>query len=128
MNTQTQTIESPKKNYTSPRLINYGQVHSLTQSGTTAGTENAGNMMTFAPKPSDRMTKENIAMVGVHPLGFGLYLFDYKPEHRKKWGYGRQFGALAEEVESVMPEAVATHPDGYKMVNYALLGISHTVH
>jgi len=34
LNTQTQAIEGPKKTYTSPRLINYGEVRQLTQAGT----------------------------------------------------------------------------------------------
>jgi hypothetical protein len=72
---------------------------------------------------SDRNAKENIILVGRHPLGIGLYLFDYKPEYRDKWGAGRQFGVMADEVGTVMPEAVLVHPDGYKMVNYTMLGI-----
>lgn len=74
---------------------------------------------------SDPMTKINIVRIGKHPLGIGLYLFDYKPEYRDLYGHGRQFGVMADEVETVMPEAVSIHPNGYKMVNYALLGISH---
>jgi hypothetical protein len=125
MNTQTQAIENPKKTYTSPRLITYGDVRSLTQAGSTGGSE--GGSMSTMVKASDRLTKDNIVRIGVHPLGFGLYLFDYKPEHREKWGHGRQFGVMAQEVEAVMPEAVLVHPDGYKMVNYAMLGISHRI-
>ena len=34
---------------------------------------------------------------------------------------------MADEVETVMPEAVCVHPDGYEMVYYAMLGISHTL-
>ena len=30
---------------------------------------------------------------------------------------------MADEVELVLPQAVVMHPDGYKMVDYALLGI-----
>jgi hypothetical protein len=78
--------------------------------------------------PSDVATKENIERIGDHPLGFGLYLFDYKPEFRETWGKGRQFGVLAHEVEMAVPQAVSTHPDGYKQVNYALLGITLTPH
>ncbi len=75
--------------------------------------------------------KENIVRVGTHPLGIGLYLFDYKPEYRELAGFGRQFGVMADEVEVVLPQAVVMHPDGYKMVDYALLGIDiaeHSVH
>ena len=80
---------------------------------------------------SDRAVKENIVRVGTHPLGIGLYLFDYKPEYRETVGFGRQFGVMADEVEAVLPQAVVMHPDGYKMVDYALLGIDfpdQTVH
>ena len=56
-------------------------------------------------------------------MGFGLYLFDYKHEFRDAWGSDRQFGVMADEVEVVMPAAVCVHPDGYRMVNYPMLGI-----
>ena len=67
--------------------------------------------------------KENIVRIGTHPAGFGLYLFDYKPAYRETAGFGRQFGVMADEVEAVLPQAVVMHPHGYKMVDYALLGI-----
>jgi hypothetical protein len=38
---------------------------------------------------------------------------------------------MADEVEAVLPQAVVMHPDGYKRVDYALLGIDfpgQTVH
>ena len=38
---------------------------------------------------------------------------------------------MADEVETVLPQAVVMHPHGYKMVDYALLGIDladQTVH
>lgn len=126
MNTQTQAKENPKKTYTSPRLINYGAVRSLTQAGSTGPNESSG-MLAFRMQASDRMTKENIVQVGTHPLGIGLYLFDYKPGYCEEYGFGRQFGVMADEVETLMPEAVSVHPDGYKMVNYAMMGISHRI-
>lgn len=120
-----------KRAYRVPELRFFGKVSALTQSGTgcidndsstcTPGTGNMGN------RPSDRATKEHIVRIGDHPLGVGLYLFDYKPEFVDEWGHGRQFGVMAQEVEIVKPEAVCEHPDGYKMVNYAMLGISHQI-
>ena len=77
---------------------------------------------------SDPRAKENIVRIGTHPLGIGLYLFDYKPEFQAQWGYGRQFGVMADEVEAVMPEAVCEHADGYRMVDYAMLGVEHSIH
>jgi hypothetical protein len=127
INIQPQNINNHKKTYTPPRLINYGEVRSLTQNGTMDGLE----VIILNPRGmalSDRNTKENIAKIGVHPLGIGLYLFDYKPEYREQWGHGRQFGVMADEVETVMPAAVSVHPEGYKQVNYGMLGINRTVH
>jgi hypothetical protein len=72
---------------------------------------------------SERMVKQNIIRIGTHPDGFGLYRFDYKPEFREMGDFERQFGVMADEVETVLPQAVIMHPYGYKMVDYALLGI-----
>jgi hypothetical protein len=63
--------------------------------------------------PSDRRLKSNIERVGTHPLGIGVYEYDINGE--------RQRGVMADEVETVLPEAVVTRSDGYKMVNYGLL-------
>ena len=111
-----------KKAYNRPEIRVYGALHLVTQ-----GTGGNGADATNMTKMSDRMTKENIVKIGVHPLGIGLYLFDYKPEYRGLSGHGRQFGVIADEVETVMPEAVSLHVDGYKMVNYAMLGISQSI-
>lgn len=126
MATQNQIQQKPKKSYTAPNLINYGKVRTLTQAGT-AGTPEGGSGRADK-KASDRITKQNIVRIGNHPFGIGLYLFDYKPEYREEYRHGRQFGVMADEVETVMPEAVSIHPDGYKMVNYGMLGVSHSIH
>jgi len=70
---------------------------------------------------SDRRAKENIVRIGEHPLGIGVYLFDYKSGFCDGWGHGRQLGVMADEVERVMPPAVAMDSDGYKRVDYAML-------
>lgn len=128
MVTQNQTQQKFKKNYTIPRLINYGNVRTLTQAGTGRLFESFLNPNNPNRKPSDRITKQNIVRIGDHPFGIGLYLFDYRPEYREEYGHGRQFGVMADEVETVMPEAVSIHPDGYKMVDYGMLGVSHSIH
>lgn len=114
--------DTPKKPYTAPKLVKYGEVRSLTQtstSGSKEGTTGSGIM-----KPgSDRAIKENVVRVGEHPLGFGLYLFDYRPAFRDRYGHGRRFGVMADEVEAVVPAAVGRHPEGYKVVDYRLLSI-----
>ena len=76
---------------------------------------------------SDRRTKENIARIGSHPLGMGLYLFDYKPQYREQCGSGRQFGVMADEVEAIVPEAVSMGEDGFKRVDYGMLGVVHAL-
>ena len=112
-----------KRSYAAPKLTVFGRVLHLTQ-----GTQVVGNDTGFAagknPGGSDRSIKDNISRIGTHPMGFGLYLFDYKPEYVDTWGTGRQFGVMADEVETVMPGAVSVHADGYKLVNYAMLGIA----
>lgn len=113
--------------YSTPTLKNYGAVNTLTKGTASVGTDQGFNNSRKNTQ-SDRRLKENVVHVGKHPLGIGLYLFDYKPKFRDAWGHGRQFGVMADEVEKIMPEAVSVHPDGYKMVNYAMLGISQNLH
>ena len=109
-----------KKPYNCPSLHIFGGLHLLTQGSNGNGNDGGGTHT----KMSDRRLKENIVRIGTHPLGFGLYLFDYKPGYRGVCGDGRQFGVMADEVETVMPSAVAMHPEGHKTVNYTMLGIS----
>jgi hypothetical protein len=111
-------LAAAKAAYVSPKLRIYGAVSQLT-----AGRNGSGNDSSSMRRRSDRVLKENIVRVGTHPAGFGLYLFDYKPACREAAGFGRQFGVMADEVEAVLPQAVVMHPDGYKLVNYPLLGI-----
>lgn len=62
---------------------------------------------------SDRRLKSNINRIGTHPLGIGIYEYDI---------FGaRTTGVMADELESVMPEAVMTHGSGYKFVDYGML-------
>lgn len=84
-------------------------------------------MMSTRRKPSERRVKENIIRIGEHPFGFALYLFDYRPDYCAQWGHGRQFGVMIDEVEIAMPEAVSMHPDGFKRVDYGMLGISQRI-
>jgi hypothetical protein len=64
-------------------------------------------------KYSDPRLKSNVVRVGTHRLGIGVYEYDI---------FGnRERGVMADEVEAIMPEAVALHPSGYKMVNYGMI-------
>ena len=113
---------SAKAAYQAPRLIVHGSVKDLTASVSPAGGGDGATMMN--PVPSDPALKENIVRIGRHPAGFGIYLFDYKPEFRDACGHARQFGVMADEVEAIVPEAVAMHANGYLAVNYAMIGVT----
>jgi hypothetical protein len=121
-----------KRPYAAPVLSFFGQVAAITQSGSGCTDDNAicqPPATNMGPSMgSDRRLKENIVQVGTHPLGIGLYLFEYKAPHRDLHGAGRHFGVMADEVEQVMPEAIRTGADGYLAVDYGLLGIRHTLH
>lgn len=120
---QADTVVGKKHPYQAPKLLTYGAVRQFTQ-GTGGGGNDGGGIMTMM---SDPACKTNCVRVGTHALGVGLYLFDYKPEFQAWSGYGRQFGVMADEVETVMPDAVVVHADGYKRVNYTMLGIDLSV-
>ena len=85
-----------------------------------AGIAQAGAM---AMTMSDIACKENIQFLRALPQGFNLYEFEYKPEFKDESGHGRYVGVMAQEVEKVIPEAVIVGADGYKRVNYAMLGV-----
>lgn len=112
------SVKGKKAPYQAPVLRVYGAVNQLTAGNTGTGTDRSSMM-----RRSERTLKQNILRIGTHPAGFGLYLFDYKPAYVETADFGRQFGVMADEVEVVFPQAVVLHPEGYKMVDYALLGI-----
>lgn len=62
---------------------------------------------------SDRRLKSNIKRIGTHPLGIGIYEYDIFGRH--------EHGVMADEVETVMPDAVHRHPLGFQMVDYGKL-------
>jgi hypothetical protein len=64
---------------------------------------------------SDRRLKRNIVKIGEYLNGLAKYSFEYI------WGE-KAIGAMADEVEKLIPQAVMTHSSGYKMVNYAMVG------
>lgn len=63
---------------------------------------------------SDRRLKTNIKLIGKYKNGLNKYTWTYL------WGVDGM-GAMADEVEKLIPEAVSEF-NGYKAVNYALLG------
>lgn len=115
-----QPATAPKKEYKAPELKLLGSIRDLTGAGSASGGDGSMAMA------SDPALKENVARVGEHPAGFGLYLFDYKAEFADRCGQGRKFGVMADEVEAIVPAAVSRDEFGYRQVDYSLLGV--TVH
>jgi hypothetical protein len=70
-------------------------------------------------KPSDRRLKQDIELVGRDERTMlPLYEYAYKSDPSRRF-----LGVMADDVEAYMPEAVGESEDGYKYVNYAMLGI-----
>jgi hypothetical protein len=69
---------------------------------------------------SDIRMKENIEAIGWLPNGLPVYSWEYKPEFKddEYCGHGKFVGVMAHEVEKVIPDAVITRSDGFKMVDY----------
>jgi hypothetical protein len=122
-----------KRDYVSPRLEAFGRVIDLTQSASCSIRADSETVQVCVPGAmamqamSDARTKHKLCRIGDHPLGFGLFLFDYKPGFCPS-SHGRQFGVLAQEVEKVIPDAVSVNSEGLKFVDYAMLGITRYSH
>lgn len=68
---------------------------------------------------SDAQLKSNIIQIGTHQLGFGIYEYDIFDR--------REQGVLAQEVQTILPQAVTCGTDGYLRVRYDLIGYQRTV-
>ena len=88
------------------------------------GAYNAFGGGTAAAAGSDINLKENVVLLWRADNGMGIYEFEYKPEFKDHalCGHGKFIGYMAQEVEKVMPEAVLIMDNGYKAVNYDMVG------
>ena len=88
-------------------VSNYAMLYGMMNKGGTAG--------------SDIRMKENIKEIGWLPNGLPVYSYDYKSEFKNDeyCGHGKFVGVMAHEVEKVIPDAVITRSDGFKMVDYS---------
>lgn len=127
--------------YRRPRLLRYGRVADLTGGAAGSGTDSGGGWMNRHPPTdgggppmgmgmgmglSDQRCKQAITRIGTHPLGFGLYLFEYASGFRSAFGgHGRHFGVLAQEVAPVLPQAVHRDERGLMHVDYSMLAMYH---
>ena len=66
---------------------------------------------------SDMRLKHDIVLLGRLDDGLGYYRFVYNG------GHTAYVGVMAQEVQTVMPEAVMRSADGYMRVSYDLLGL-----
>jgi hypothetical protein len=70
---------------------------------------------------SDRRLKDNIEIIGISDMGIPIIEFEYID---KKYGSGRYKGALAQDVENIVPNAVINDKEtGFKKVIYELTDI-----
>src|SRR3984957_12725253 len=67
---------------------------------------------------SDMMLKHDISLLGHLDNGLGFYRFSYNGSDKA------YVGVMAQEVQQVMPEAVARGRDGYLRVYYDQLGVT----
>lgn len=75
-------------------------------------------MLGWAPfAASDPRLKEHVVKVGESDRGFGIYEFSFKGDDTR-WR-----GVMADEIEKLIPEAIQVDMDGYRHVNYTMLGI-----
>jgi hypothetical protein len=113
-----------RKPYQAPRLVVHGSVRELTLGGQGASPDAQSKKKAKPPKKSDRSVKQDILRIGTHPLGIGLYLFEYRPGLAPRGARRRHFGVMADEVEQVMPQAVSRDRHGVRQVDHELLGIT----
>jgi hypothetical protein len=91
---------------------------SLSQPGLDVGGLMAGGAQLYTAF-SDRRLKQDIELVGRDERTMlPLYEFAYKSDPSRRF-----LGVMADEVEAYMPEAVGEDENGYKFVNYGMLGI-----
>lgn len=71
---------------------------------------------------SDEHMKQNIEFVCKDKNGLNIYSYEYKKEFKDLCGHGRYKGYIAQEVEKLYPHAVAIESNGYRTVDYSLIG------
>lgn len=62
---------------------------------------------------SDERLKDDHGVIGETYEGIPIHSYNYKGSETP------HIGVMAQDVEKIIPDAVATHPSGFKMVNYA---------
>ena len=113
-----------------PDILGATQMGYNAQLGASNAQNAANNAMTQglfslggAALMSDIRTKENIKHIAWLPNGLPVYTYEYKEEFKDHplAGHGTHTGVMAQEVESMYPNAVITLDNGYKAVDYGQL-------
>jgi hypothetical protein len=89
-----------------------------------SGLVGLGSAALMAMAMSDRRLKTDIEPIGKLANGLPVYKYRFIDEpvfHMNPDAW--HVGVMADEAELVVPDAVATHSSGYKMVNYSMLGV-----
>jgi hypothetical protein len=117
--------------YISPVLKSFGSISVLTKAGSgTMGETNTNqpcpNTMNSlpCPFPSDQRLKRDIALLGTHESGIGLYAYRYDRSLKADLPNGWFFGVMAQEAQGVAPHAVVEQDEGYLAVDYQVLNAS----
>jgi hypothetical protein len=92
-------------------------IDDVAQAQNTTATTTTISGVAGAPIKSDRRLKTEVARVGTHSAGFGLYRFRYL------WSDEEHVGVIAQEVREVMPQAVLCGEDGFLQVDYRAIGM-----
>jgi hypothetical protein len=116
--TQGQTTQTTQTaaNPLGMALGGLGALGSLFSGGSTSAISGLSNLF----GGSDRSMKTDIAKVGTHPAGVGIYSYRYKGDPKT---YPKVVGPMAEDVAKIAPHAVATIPGsgGKRAVNMGAL-------
>ena len=87
-------------------------------SGLMQGLQAAGTIASIFGA-SDIRLKKDIKRVGKLPNGLNVYTWEWTEEAKLLVNKQPTMGVIAQEVQEVLPEAVAVHSDGYLMVDYS---------
>ena len=79
------------------------------------GQPNPGSLL--LPLPSDRRLKRDVVLLGDAGNGIALYRFKYA------WSDQVYVGVMAQQVATIVPEAVHPGRDGFLRVDYSRLGL-----
>lgn len=109
--------------YKRPLLWSLGRLHLHTFGQGTGNADGSSGMglPNMGMTMSDRRAKTAVIRLGRLVSGLSVYLFQYLPEFQDRYGDGIQLGFMADEVERIMPGAVAAGDDGLLRVDYRML-------